>query len=448
MPHRNLLLLLATALISYACYVRAEQNPYARYVAAGYTVIDRWSLQDAPDQELFEGAMRGMIDVLRKSGDEHSAFVNAERRDGFREDLTQQFGGVGVRIRLLGDPTLPTIVGPPEPGTPAFHADIRSGDRIQAIDDQSTAEMTMDDVLRLMRGPVGKPVKLAVLHAGEVESTDVELERAMITVDSIYGDLRKENGQWNFRLTDDPSIGYVRITKFGDKTQAELTRVLAEVAGDNAEQPIQALILDVRDNYGGALDAAVGISDLFLRAGRTIVTTRGRDQVTRDRFVSTGSGGYTKLPLAVLINHNSASASEIVAACLQDYGRAVVIGQRTYGKGTVQQLMRIESGRSLLKLTSATYWRPSERNIHRMPDDDEQATWGVRPNPDFEVPLNEEQYLQWRKFRSRRDLLGDHPNSPLAEQLDKEDGALPATYTDDALERAVEYFTQQDATQS
>ncbi len=460
MPHRNLLLLLATALISYACYVRAEQNPYARYIASGYSVIDRWSLQDTPDQDLFEGAMRGMIDVLRQSGDQHSAFVNEKQRDRFREELTQQFGGVGVRIRLLGEPALPTVVGPPKPGTPAFHADIRSGDRILAINSRPTLEMGMNDVLLMMRGPVGKPITLAVRHLGEQNSQDFELTRAMITVDSIYGDLHDDNGQWNFRLADNPRVGYIRIISFGDKTVAELTRVLADLTAEGDASGIEALILDVRDNAGGTLDAAVGICDLFLRAGRTIITTRGRDQKTRDRFVSTGSGGYTELPLAVLINHDSASASEILAACLQDYGRAVVLGQRSYGKGTVQKLFtHIESGRSLLKLTSATYWRPSEQNIHRMPGDTEQATWGVRPNSGFEFAQNEKEYLQWRRYRSRRDLLGDKPKGALADQLDKADqqaadqakadraekesSSSPGAFSDRALQHAVKYLQLQ-----
>ncbi len=456
MPHRNLLLLLASALISYACYVRAEQNPYARYVGTGYSVIDRWSLEETPDQELFEGAMRGMIDVLRQSGDEHSAFVNAKQQERFREELTQQFGGIGVQIRLLGEPALPTVVGPPLQDSPALLADIRSGDRILAIDSQPTAEMEMDEVLELVRGPLGQPITLAVRRRGEKAMHDIELVRAIITVDSIYGDLRDNQSQWKFRLAAEPRIGYVRIMSFGDKTVAELTRTLAaltaERTGQSGSPGIDALILDVRDNGGGALDAAVDICDLFLRAGQTIITTRGRDHETRDRFVSTGSGGYTEIPLAVLINHDSASASEILAACLQDYGRAAVVGQRSYGKGTVQKLFtHIESGRSLLKLTSATYWRPSEQNIHRMPGDNEQDTWGVRPNPGFKVPTDEKDLFQWRLYRRRRDLLGGHQPGILAEQLDKADQlaaekagqefyTLPESFSDRVLQRAVEYL--------
>ena len=436
MSLRNLLLFLATAIISYACYVRAEQNPYARYVSSSYSTIDRWSLVNPPDQELFDGALNGMVEVLNRRGDEHSMFVDEMDRDEFREDLIQEFGGIGVRILQLGDPPQLTIVGPPEPGTPAFRADIRSGDVVVGIDGKNTDGLDMKEVLKLMRGPIGSVVVLSVIHPEEDEPTDVDITRDTITVDSILGDYRDENNKWQFHLLEDTRIGYMRITKFGDKTETELTKHLAEITAEG----VQALILDVRDNYGGSLDAAVGISDLFLRAGQPIVTTRDRDEEIRERFVSTGRGGYLELPLAVLINHNSASASEILAACLQDYKRAVIVGQRTYGKGTVQRLMPIESGRSLLKLTTATYWRPSEQNIHRMPTDTEADFWGVKPDPGFEVPIDNEQYLLWRKYRYRRDLLGPRQEGSLAEQFDEQDGKLPESFKDEMLDLAAKHL--------
>ncbi|MCA9229747.1 MAG: S41 family peptidase [Planctomycetales bacterium] len=440
MSRRNMLLLTVTAMVSYLCYVRGEQNPYARYVAGGYSIIDRWALQDTPDQELFEGAMQGMVSVLQKRGDEHSLFINEEQRDIFREELTQEFGGIGVRIRQLGDPPQLTIVGPPEPGTPAFDADIRSGDRIVALDGKPTANMEMIEVLKIMRGTAGQQVVLSITHQGEETVHEIALTRAVITVESIRGDLRQPDGTWLFQLESDLRIGYLRITSFGDKTEEELAKALDLLCGPAAKNRVEALILDVRDNYGGALDAAVGISDLFLRAGLPIVSTRGRDQVTRDRFVSTGSGGYTTQPLAILINHNSASAAEILAACLQDYNRAVVIGQRSFGKGTVQRLVRIESGRSLLKLTSATYWRPSGKNIHRMPGDSDTDPWGVSPNEGFQVVLDDKEYLEWRHYRRRRDLIGNSDQSPLAMQIDKEDGKPPESYVDRAFEKARDYL--------
>jgi carboxyl-terminal processing protease len=438
MSCRNLLLLIATGFVSYVCYLRGEQNPYARYVAAGYSVIDRWALEDVPDEELFEGAMRGMVGVLAEHGDEHSRFVNKEERDAFREDLTQEFGGVGVRIRMLGKPPWLTVIGPPEPGTPAFTVDIRSGDRILAINGKPTRSMKLLDVLKQMRGPVGEPVVLSLIHQGETEPIDVTLTRAVITVESILGDVRSKDNDWRFRLAQEPRLGYVQIIKFGDKTEAELTRVLATITSEG----IEGLILDVRDNHGGAFDAAVGISDLFLRAGQQIVTTRGRDGVTRDRFVSTGRGGYTEIPMVVLINQDSASASEILAGCLQDYERAAIVGQRTYGKGTVQRLLRVESGRSLLKLTSATYWRPSEKNIHRMPGAGENEDWGVSPDEGLEVALDDDEFLQWRQYRRRRDVFGERRDGLLFEQIDAEDGELPDEFVDRALELAINLLVE------
>ena len=439
MSLRNLLLFVSVTLLSYVCYVRAEQNPYARYMAASYSVIDRWSLVSPPDQELFTGALNGMIEVLHKRGDEHSLFVDQAERDNFQEDLIQEFGGIGVRILQLGDPPQLTVIGPPEPGSPAFSADIRAGDRIVAIDGRPALEMKMTDALNLVRGEIGTPVTLTVIHPGEEEPTDVKIVRAIITVESVFGDLRDEQNKWQFILPGEPRIGYVRIAKFGDKTLDEFTDVMAELHAAG----IEALILDVRDNYGGTLDAAVGISDLFLRAGQPIVTTRDRDGEIRDRFVSTGRGGYLDIPLAVLINHNSASASEILAACLQDYHRAVIVGERSYGKGTVQRILQLESGRSLLKLTSATYWRPSGQNIHRMADAKEADPWGVKPSPGFEVLMDQDQYLIWRKYRYRRDVLGELQEGPLAVQFDEKDGKIPEQFGDEALELAVGYLQSQ-----
>ncbi len=438
MSLRNLLIFLTAAIISYACYVRAEQNPYARYVASSYSIIDRWSLVNPPDQELFDGALSGMVEVLNKRGDEHSMFVDGHDRDAFREDLIQEFGGIGVRILQLGDPPQLTIVGPPEPSTPAFNSDIRSGDLVVAIDGKLTEGLEMPAVLKLMRGPIGTSVVLSVIHAGEEDPVDIEIVRDVITVESILGDYRDDNNRWQYHLLGDTRIGYMRIIKFGDKTEAELTNHLAALTAEG----VQALILDVRDNYGGALDAAVGISDLFLRAGLPIVTTRDRDEQVRERFVSTGRGGYLQLPLAVLINHNSASAAEILAACLQDYKRSVIVGERTYGKGTVQRLMPIESGRSLLKLTAATYWRPSGDNIHRMPGDTDADPWGVKPDEGFKVPMNDEQYLLWRKYRYRRDLLGPRQEGSLAEQFDEQDGKLPESFTDEALDLGAKFLQE------
>lgn len=436
MSYRNLMLLFGALIVCYACYVRAEQNPYARYVAAGYSVIDDWALANVPDDELFNGAMHGMVSMLHRHGDQHSEFVDARQQAAFNEEYEQEFGGVGIRLRLLGDPKLPTVIGLPEPGTPAAAADIRLADRLEAVDGAATAGLSLEEVTSMVRGPVGEPVTLSIRRPGAEEPHVVRLDRAVINVESVLGDVRRSDGRWEYLISDEPRIGYVRIRMFGDKTAAELAAVMKELT----KAPLAGLIIDVRDDAGGSLDAAVAISDLFLPAGRPIVTTRDREEMVRDRFVSTGVGKYVDLPLVVLVDRNSASASEIVAACLQDYERAVVIGERSYGKGTVQRLMRIESGRSLLKLTSATYWRPSGKNIHKMPDDTDADEWGVSPKPGFEVKLDKDAYELWRNYRLRRDLMGEGADPSLAEELAREDGVIPSDYRDQALDRAVEHL--------
>jgi carboxyl-terminal processing protease len=438
MSYRNLMLLFGAVIVCYACYVRAEQNPYARYVAAGYSVIDDWALADVPDDELFNGAMHGMVSMLHKHGDQHSEFVDAKQQAAFNEEYEQEFGGVGIRLRLFGEPKMPTVIGLPEQGTPAAAADIRLADRIEAVDGKATAGLSLEEVTTMVRGPVGEPVTLSIRRPGADEPHVVRLDRAVINVESVLGDVRQSDGRWNYLLSEEPRIGYVRIRMFGDKTAAELAGVMNELS----KQPLAGLIIDVRDDAGGSLDAAVAISDLFLRAGRPIVTTRDREEMVRDRFVSTGAGKYVDLPLVVLVDRNSASASEIVAACLQDYQRAVVIGERSYGKGTVQRLMKIESGRSLLKLTSATYWRPSGKNIHKMPEDTDADEWGVTPNSGFEVKLDKEGYELWRNYRLRRDLMGEGADPSLAEELAREDGEIPSDYRDQALERALEHLRE------
>jgi carboxyl-terminal processing protease len=429
MPQRNFLILLLAAALSYACYVRGEQNPFARYASSALDAIEDGSLEKVPNEELFSRAMKGMISALREQGDEHSQFIPREDADPFRTELSQQFGGIGVRIRIAGEPPQLSIVGPPEPGTPAARAHLLPDDLILAIDDRPTDGLSMAEVLRLMRGAPGSSVRLTIRHAGETESQSIELVREMITIDSILGDVRRPDGSWEYRLAADPRIGYIRITTFANKTPAELGRVLGQLE----DEGVEAVVLDLRDNAGGALDAAVAMCDMFLPPGELIVETRGRDRELRERYVSTGKGRYADLPLAVIVNGDTASASEIMAACLQDHGRAAIVGERTFGKGTVQELIPVESGRSLLKLTTASYWRPSGENIHRMPDATPEDAWGVKPDAGFEVPLTEQQTAAWRQYRSQRDLLNESPAAGAA-------AAPEAEFNDGPLQTSVEYL--------
>jgi carboxyl-terminal processing protease len=431
MPQRNLLILLIAVAASYACYVRGEQNPYARYVARGLAEIEAGSLARVPNEELFNGALEAMIDVLHKHGDQHSQFIPRDDADPFQAEVRQQFGGIGVRIRLLGEPPELIVVGSPEPGTPAARADIRANDRILEIDGTPTAGMTIAEVLHRMRGKPGEPIRLLVRHAEDEHPKSKELVREVITVDSILGDRRTAAGGWEFQLEADPRIAHVRITAFGDKTTEELDRALTRLT----DEGIEGVALDLRDDAGGSLDAAVAICDMLLPAGLVIVETRGREDTLHERYLTSGGGRFTTLPLAVLVNSNSASASEIVAACLQDHQRAAVIGGRSYGKGTVQKLIPIESGRSLLKLTAANYRRPNGKNIHRTPAAKDGDDWGVSPDPGLEVPLSDEEYEAYVKYRSDRDLWGDPPPAE-----DAAGDAASEDFADRPLQKAVEYL--------
>jgi carboxyl-terminal processing protease len=430
MPQRNFLILLVALAASYACLVRGEQNPYARYVARSLAEIESGALDRVPNEQLFNGAVEAMIDVLRKHGDQHSQFISSADADPFQDEMRQQFGGIGVRIRLLGEPPELIVVGSPEPRTPAARADIRANDRVLKIDDFPTAGMSMSEVLRRMRGKPGQAIRLLVRHADAEHPESKELVREVINVESILGDRRTEAGGWEFRLESDPRIAHVRVTSFGNKTTDELERVLKRLT----DEGVAGVVLDLRDDAGGALDAAVEICDMLLPPGLVIVETRGRDNILYERYTTSGRGQFPSLPLAVLVNSNSASASEIVAACLQDHGRAAIVGSRTYGKGTVQQLIHLESGRSLLKLTSANYRRPSGKSIHRTPSAKDDDDWGVLPDPGLEVPLSDSQYEAYVKYRSNRDLWGDPPPAQPADSDAEED------FSDRPLQKAVEHL--------
>ena len=420
--------------------MKVDHSTYGRYLTRVLQVVDEQALEEVSQKELFDGAMLGIVNQLKERGDEYSDYISAEDTPEFNADLEQEFGGVGVMIKLepvSDDEDAPkelVVVNPPLAGTPAQGAGIRVRDRIVKIDGKDTAKMSMKDVVHTMRGKVGQPVDLTVIHEGETESKTLTIVRAIISVPSTLGDRPQADGSWDYRLEEDPRIGYIRITNFGEKTVGELSEVLASLK----QQNVEALILDLRDNPGGLLEAAKEVCDMFLKADQPIVSIRGRRKQTQREYVSSGTGLYTDIPLAILVNGYSASASEIVAACLQDNKRAIVVGTRSYGKGTVQHVIRIEAGKSILKLTSASYWRPSGKNIHRMRDADESDDWGVFPNEDLEVKLTEEQDNQRRVARKNRDLYQDDA-VPKAESDD--DSSEP--FVDVQLQKAVEELQKQ-----
>ena len=355
----------------------------------------------------------------------------------FREEHSQEIVGIGVRLGFSGDPLRLTVVGPPIPGRPAEQAGIRQSDAILAVDGTSTEGFTvenMSNAVELIRGKPGEPVDITVLHVGEEKPVTLSIVRVKMMVDSVRGDYLRPDQSWEFLLKDNPNIALVRITRFGLKTTSELEKLLPRLV----EAGAQAIVLDLRDNPGGSLPSAIETCEFFLPEGKAIVETRYRIGKHSSTDFSRSTGRFVGLPLVVLVNRYSASASEIVAACLQDHGRAIVVGERSYGKGTVQEVLSMEAGKSLLKLTRASFWRPSGKNIHRTELDRELANgdWGVKPNPGFEVNLDDEAYIAWLRGRANRDSLplGTEP----AEGKDP-----PPPYTDPVLQRAVEALQKQ-----
>jgi carboxyl-terminal processing protease len=425
MPLRNLTVLFLASVVSLACYLRADRNRYAWTLGQAMNVVTSNYLEEVGYRELYEGAMRGMVEAL----DQYSDYIGPDYYQQFEEGLNQEFGGIGIMVEINPETNRLTVMTPLV-DTPAFRAGLKAGDTILAIDGQDTEGMSLQRAVKLMRGRPGDPVRLSILHAGAEESEQVVIKRAVIPLESVLGDRRRPDGAWLFPLEDDPRILYIRLVNFGERSVEELTEAIRK-------HDFRALILDLRDNAGGLLSSAVGTCDLFID-DRIVVTTRGREGQTFQAYTARPTMLLPpEVPMVVLVNGYSASASEIVAACLQDYGRATVIGERTWGKGTVQNVIPLEGGRAALKLTTASYWRPSGNNIHRLSDATEDDDWGVRPDDGFHVALTAEEADRVRRDRRRRD--GFRPEKDQQRNGDESEDHSDAFF-DPPLRRAIEHL--------
>jgi len=426
MPRRNIIVILVVAIVATFCHGSVQNNRFGRILVDVMNQISERSLKPIDKRDLLEGGIEGMV---RRLHDPHSAYLAPQRKKELDDDIKGEFDGVGMVVGY--DPTTEEItVLSPIVGTPAYEAGIRAGDKILAVDGQSTKGMSLEDAVGRIKGERGTQVTLTILHEDEEEPVDIKIVRKTVHVDSVLGDTRNRNGQWNFFLPGKDGIGYVRINKFARDTPDELRRALSGLV----EQGMQGLILDLRDNPGGLLEAAVTVCDMFVESG-DIVTTRGRDDVVQMRFPAKQEDTLGDFPIAVLVNRYSASASEIVAGCLQEHGRAKVIGERTYGKGTVQDLIELDGGFGAIRLTTATYW-VGANSINKSPDATEEDQWGIMPDEGYEVVVEGEDRVKLLEQRRKRDLF--IPNAGGNGSANDE----PEPLVDPQLEKAVEYVEE------
>lgn len=315
-------------------------------------------------QELVYGALKGMLNTL----DPHSEFMDPEKYKELQNDTQGAFGGLGIVISMKDN--FITVVSPMDE-SPGFKAGIMSGDRIIRIDGKSTERMGLQDAVKELRGEPGTEVRLTIFRPSSTLTKEFKLARSVINVDMV----KDINGKKEFPIGEN-KIGYIRLIQFGERTSDELDKAIKKLKG----QDMQGLVLDLRWNPGGLLEQAVDVCEKFLPRGQLVVTTEGRNAGQNSRRIANGRGKEMQnMPMVVLVNLGSASASEIVAGCLQDYKRAIILGEKTFGKGSVQTILPLADG-SALRLTTAKYYTPSHKVIHEQ---------GI--TPDITVPMSDEE---------------------------------------------------------
>jgi carboxyl-terminal processing protease len=298
-------------------------------------------VESIDDRTLIENAIRGMLEGL----DPHSAYLDKESYKDLQEGTSGEFGGLGLEVGM--EDGFIKVISPID-DTPAAHSGIEAGDLIIRLNDKSVRGMSLNDAVDLMRGKPGSDIILTVVREGEEKPISITITRAIITVKSVRSKILE------------PGFAYVRVSNFQTHTAEDLRKSLEKLKVEN-ENNLSGLILDLRNNPGGILNAAVGVSDLFLDSG-LIVYTEGRIQDSKLNFNAKPSDILRNAPIIVLVNGGSASASEIVAGALQDHERAIIMGERTFGKGSVQTILPMND-EAALKLTTARYFTPSGRSI-------------------------------------------------------------------------------------
>jgi carboxyl-terminal processing protease len=351
-----------------------ERDRNVRYFREVLQVVKENYVGDAPADytSLTRSALDGMVGTL----DPHSQFLRAAEYQETEEELANAFGGIGVQVEAQGGHV---VVVTPIADTPAERAGLRRGDRLVKIDGKPLETPSVEQTLRLVRGKPDTYVSLTIFRPAQNQTLDFKLKRERIRLESVRNVSLGTGG-----------IGYLQITQFSERTGGEFAKALTGLEA----QGLRALVLDLRNNPGGLLDAAIEVCDEFFEKGELIVYTLGRTPDTREEFKAAGGHARRTYPVAILVNGSTASAAEIVAGAMKDTRRAVIVGEKTFGKGSVQSVIELDKGEGL-KLTTARYYTPSGITIHEK---------GIAPHVELEIPADDESKL--RLQQSRQDLAG------------------------------------------
>ncbi|MGI9013286.1 MAG: S41 family peptidase [Phycisphaerales bacterium] len=351
-----------------------------------------------PDEAELVKMQEAMIAAMVESlGDPYTEYVPARAQGDFDKRLRGTYVGIGAEINIV-DGWL-TIVSPMD-DSPALEAGVRAGDTVLDIEGQTTFEMTTEEAISLLTGEPGTRVNIKVRHRDGTEEA-LTVTRRRIVTRTVKGVMR-DGQDWEYRIDPDLGIGYVRITQFTSTTAADVRNAIAHVQDTYG---LRGLIVDVRFDPGGELPSAIEISDLFLQQG-TIVSVKGRSD--RDEvYKAHAAGTLPEFPMVVLVNESSASASEIVAGALQENGRAKVVGERSFGKGSVQEVRVLPGNFGTLKVTAAGYYLPSGRSLHRESD---SVVWGVDPDDGYHIDMDFEQYQHMVDARRRFEIIDEVGN--------------------------------------
>ena len=361
---------------------KEDEYSYLKLFTDVLKIVKENYVKEPDMKELIYGALNGMLSSL----DPFSAFFPPEKYKEFMEETEGEFGGIGIEISM--EKGRPIVVAPIE-GTPAYRAGLRAGDVIIAVDGEDTFGKSLLEIVRKIRGKPGTKVTLTIMRKGAEKPFKVEITRAIIKIESV---------KW----TKYEDLGYIKIIQFQHNTSADLRKAVRDLLN----QGIRGIILDLRNNPGGLLSEAVKVSDVFLPEGKLIVYTKGRGGEEDKYFSKDPPLVPEDMPVVVLINKGSASASEIVTGALKDHGRATVVGEKSFGKASVQNIIPLEDG-SALKLTVAYYYTPNGNLIHKK---------GI--TPDVQVSMDEKTWEQIAETVRRLRIEGNTRKVILLPDLD------------------------------